>query len=71
LVPFFDSQAWAQAIHTLLDQPDERARMGGLARQHAITHYDLQTVCLPRQLEWVESLAKHQLSQQHAVTGSK
>jgi glycosyltransferase involved in cell wall biosynthesis len=60
LVPFFDPQAWAQAIHTLLDQPEERARMGALARQHAITHYDLQTVCLPRQLAWVESLVKHQ-----------
>ena len=60
LVPFFDLQAWAQAIHTLLDQPAERARMGALARQHAITHYDLQTVCLPRQLAWVESLVKHQ-----------
>ena len=57
LVPFFDPQAWAQAIHTLLDQPEERARMGALARQHAVAHYDLQSVCLPRQLAWVEALS--------------
>jgi hypothetical protein len=41
----------------LLDQPEERARMGALARQHAVAHYDLQTVCLPRQLAWVEALS--------------
>jgi glycosyltransferase involved in cell wall biosynthesis len=57
LLPFFDAHAWAQGIHLLLDQPEERARMGALARQHAVAHYDLQTVCLPRQLAWVEALS--------------
>ncbi|MBU6369821.1 MAG: glycosyltransferase [Burkholderiales bacterium] len=57
LLPFFEPEAWAQGIHTLLDQPEERARMGALARQHAVAHYDLQTVCLPRQLAWVEALS--------------
>lgn len=60
LLPFFEPQAWAQGIHTLLDQPEERARMGALAREHAVAHYDLQTVCLPRQLAWVESLVQSQ-----------
>ncbi|HZW19927.1 glycosyltransferase, partial [Noviherbaspirillum sp.] len=57
LVNFFDVQGLADQVCTLLDQPDERARLGANARQFAREHYDLKTVCLPRQLEWVKSLA--------------
>lgn len=57
LVDFFDPQALMQQVQELLEQPDERHRLGANARRFAQTHYDLQTVCLPRQLEWVAQLA--------------
>jgi glycosyltransferase involved in cell wall biosynthesis len=57
LVHFFDHQALVQFIADLLDQPDERARLGAQARARAIERYDLHTVCLPQQLAWVQALA--------------
>lgn len=57
LVHFFEHQALSQAIADLLDQPDERARLGAQARARAIERYDLHTVCLPQQLAWVQALA--------------
>jgi glycosyltransferase involved in cell wall biosynthesis len=57
LVHFFEHQALAQAIADLLDQPDERSRLGAQARARAIERYDLHTVCLPQQLAWVQALA--------------
>jgi glycosyltransferase involved in cell wall biosynthesis len=57
LVNFFDPKALAEEISALLASPQDRARLGSAARQFAIKTYDLQTVCLPRQLEWVYGLA--------------
>jgi glycosyltransferase involved in cell wall biosynthesis len=57
LLPFFDPQAWAHGIDTLLNDAAERMRLGVQARQRAVEQYDLQTVCLPRQLQWVQDLA--------------
>ena len=57
LVNFFDHEALAAQVCGLLDQPDERARLGARARAFAQANYDLKTVCLPRQLEWVNGLA--------------
>jgi glycosyltransferase involved in cell wall biosynthesis len=64
LVSFFDPQALAQAVCGLLDSPEERARLGAAARERAVAGYDLHTVCLPRQIAWVESL----LQQPQAAT---
>jgi glycosyltransferase involved in cell wall biosynthesis len=58
LVPFFDVDAWAQEVHRLMESPDERKRLGENARLRAIQRYDLQTVCLPQQLAWVNALAQ-------------
>lgn len=58
LVDFFDVNALAQNIVDLLGNPHERARLGAAARRFAQENYDLETVCLPRQLAWVEQLAK-------------
>jgi glycosyltransferase involved in cell wall biosynthesis len=57
LVNFFDAKALAQAVCDLLDNPAERARLGTNARRFAQASYDLQKVCLPKQLAWVEGLA--------------
>ncbi len=56
LFDFFDPQALANQVCSLLDDPGARARLGMNARAFARTHYDLQTQCLPRQLEWARRL---------------
>jgi glycosyltransferase involved in cell wall biosynthesis len=58
LVNFFDAKALAQEVCDLLNNPDERARLGANARAFAQQNYDLQTVCLPKQLAWVEGLGR-------------
>jgi glycosyltransferase involved in cell wall biosynthesis len=56
LVNFFDPKALAQEVCDLLDKPAERQRLGHNARVFAQQNYDLQTVCLPKQLAWVERI---------------
>ena len=47
-----------QEVCALLDDPAMRQRLGSNARAFAQAHYDLQTVCLPKQLQWVHELAQ-------------
>lgn len=56
LVDFFDPNAIVDKLSSLCDDPDLRERLGSAARAFAVEHYDLKTICLPRQLEWVDSL---------------
>lgn len=56
LVNFFDHAALAKTVCSLLDDPATRQQLGANARLFAQAHYDLQTVCLPRQLAWVTGL---------------
>ena len=56
LVNFFDPSALAQSVCELLNNPEERTRLSANARVFAQANYDLQTVCLPKQLEWVAQL---------------
>ena len=57
LVNFFDVAGLTNEICTLLNDPAARQRLGQNARAFAQANYDLQTVCLPKQLEWVQQLA--------------
>lgn len=57
LVNFFDHQALAQQVCDLLNQPQESQRLGANARAFAQQHYDLKTVCLPKQLAWAQGLS--------------
>ncbi len=57
LVNFFDPKALVQQVCELLDQPQERQRLGANARALAQTNYDMRSVCLPQQVAWVEGLA--------------
>jgi glycosyltransferase involved in cell wall biosynthesis len=57
LVDFFDAQALAEAVGGLLADSPARRRLGQQAREFAQAHFDLQRVCLPRQLAWVQELA--------------
>ena len=57
LVPFFDTEGLTEQDCDRLDHPEERQRLGLNARSAAIKGYDLQTVCLPHQMRWIEDLA--------------
>lgn len=56
LVSFFDVSGLVNEVCTLLSDPVTRARLGANARRFAQANYDLKSVCLPRQLRWVEEL---------------
>ena len=56
LINFFDVNALANEVNTLLDDPTERARLGRQAREFAIHNYDLTTRCLPKQIAWATQL---------------
>lgn len=58
LVDFFDAQALAQKVCALLENPDERKRLGMNARRFIVENYDLKSVCLPAQLAWIRALAE-------------
>jgi glycosyltransferase involved in cell wall biosynthesis len=59
LFDFFSPDALAGAVIKLLGDDSLRAQLSNAARQFVCTNYDLQNVCLPRQIEWVESLASN------------
>ncbi len=56
LVDFFDVPGLVREVCDLLADPAARARLGANARAFAQANYDLKTVCLPRQLQWVQGL---------------
>ena len=56
LIDFFDVSGLTEEIIYLLDNPKEARRLGNNARKFAIDNYDLNSVCLPKQIEWVNSL---------------
>lgn len=57
LVDFFDGDALIEQVCALLDDPDRRAAYGAAARAFVRGKYDLSTICLPRQMEWIDRLA--------------
>lgn len=57
-VDFFDQQGLADEICRVLEDATLRNTLRTNARQFAQAHYDLHKVCLPRQLDWVQSLAQ-------------
>jgi glycosyltransferase involved in cell wall biosynthesis len=57
LVDFFDGDALVSECCRLLEDAEMRRALGQAARQHIVQNYDLQTHCLPRQMEWVDHLA--------------
>ena len=53
LVDFFSHAQLAERVCELLDDAPQRAALGARARVFARQHYDLKTVCLPRQVKLV------------------
>jgi len=58
LVDFFSPTELRDEVVRLLEQPLERTRLGNGARILARQHFDLKTVCLPKQIEWVYGLSE-------------
>lgn len=58
LVDFFDPKKLASEVCKLLDSPEDRKRLGINAREFAHQNFDLQTICLPAQIAWVNTLAR-------------
>lgn len=58
LVDFFDGEGLAERIANVLADPAAYRSLGETARQDMVARYDLQTVCLPQQLELVDRLAQ-------------
>ncbi|MGL5035160.1 MAG: glycosyltransferase family 4 protein [Microcystaceae cyanobacterium] len=56
LVNFFDYSEIAQTVCELLANREEGQRLGKKAREVVLQRYDLNTICLPQQLEWLQKL---------------
>lgn len=56
LFDFFDQDALVAQVCDVLENADVRARLGANARKTAVTRFDLASVCLPKQLDWIETL---------------
>ncbi len=54
LVDFFDVDGWSLALTRALADPAEAAPLRAAARATALDRYDLQSVCLPRMIGFVE-----------------
>jgi glycosyltransferase involved in cell wall biosynthesis len=57
LVDFFDIKAWSNALTEGLAEPEKFMPQRLAARQTILDTYDLQNVCMPRMVEYVESFA--------------
>lgn len=58
LADFFDAPALADQVVRLLEDPVLRQQLGAAARDFAVKHYDLKTVCLPEMLKYIKTLAE-------------
>lgn len=58
LVDFFDRNGLVDKACSLLEDAATRQRLGAAAREHVRTNFDLKTVCLPQQMQWVERLSQ-------------
>jgi glycosyltransferase involved in cell wall biosynthesis len=57
LINFFGINAIANEVCSLLDDAKMRESLGSNARAFAKKNYDLNVVCLPKQIEWVDKLS--------------
>lgn len=58
MVNFFDIQGIADQVVEVLANPTKYQHLRQAARQTIVQHYDLESVCLPQQLELIEKVAK-------------
>jgi glycosyltransferase involved in cell wall biosynthesis len=56
LVDFFDGDALVGEVCALLDNAGARADLGAAARALMCRDYDLNRICLPRQMAWIDAV---------------
>ncbi|MFT7057552.1 MAG: glycosyltransferase involved in cell wall biosynthesis [Pseudorhodobacter sp.] len=54
LVDFFDIEGWSKTIIEALAKPKKFMHLRKAARETIVQRYDLETICLPRMIEFVE-----------------
>ena len=57
LVPFADADALAGRLARLLAAPALGSQLGAQARARVLERYDLASVCLPAQIDWMREWA--------------
>ncbi|MGX9355646.1 glycosyltransferase [Roseobacteraceae bacterium S113] len=57
LVDFFDQDAIVEKVSEMIDNPELAGRLRAQAREDVVREFDLRSVCLPRQLSWVDEVA--------------
>lgn len=55
LVPFFDVPGWSAALTDALANPERYLPLRAAARASVVAKYDLETICLPRLIAFVET----------------
>jgi glycosyltransferase involved in cell wall biosynthesis len=58
LVDFFDVEGWVKSITRALSKPAEFQPLRKAARQGILERYDLNAICLPRQIRLIEALGE-------------
>lgn len=58
MVDFFDRDALVERVCALLDDEEARVHLGETSRRFVQEKYDLQRICLPQHLDWVDRLAE-------------
>ena len=56
LVDFFDVEGWSNTMIDALARPEHYAGLRAAARETAIKRYDLNSVCLPQMISFLESV---------------
>ena len=59
LVDFFDVEGWSEALINALANPEHLTPLRDKARRTVIDNYDLQQICLPRLIRFVEQAANN------------
>ena len=58
LTDFFDPKELSSAVIKTVKNSNKAKKLGKSARKFVVEHYDLFNVCLPRQIKWIERLAR-------------
>jgi glycosyltransferase involved in cell wall biosynthesis len=64
LVDFFDVGGWSETIAQALAKPADYMPLRRQARVDVLAKYDLQSICLPRQIKLITALAEHSTTEE-------
>ena len=59
MVNFFDQQALVQTVSQALNNPERFTQIRQAARISVVNRFDLETVCLPKQIKLIDRLLSH------------